>query len=115
MVTHPELARLIRNQYAGRLAILYDRVLRHCKIVRATLWNIKLNVPARSMKGILLLCEDFADPGATYNRDTEAFYNPNHKGGSNHRGRPQPAVQIGGVAQWLGRRSVAGGLSLIYA
>jgi len=25
------------------------------------------------------------------------------------------SVYIGGVAQWLGRRSLAGGLSLIYA
>ena len=24
-------------------------------------------------------------------------------------------ISVGGVAQWLGRRSVAGGLSLIYA
>ena len=76
MVTNAELARMIRNQYAGRLAILYDRVLRHRKIVRDksdTLWNINLNVPARSMKGILLLCED---PAAAFQRDTEAFYNP---------------------------------------
>ena len=31
MVTHPELARMIRSQYAGRTTILYDRVLRHSK------------------------------------------------------------------------------------
>ena len=77
MVTHTHLAQLIRNQYAGRLAILYDRVLRHRKIVRDksdTLWNINLNVPARSMKGILLLCEDPLQ--GHFNRDTEAFYNP---------------------------------------
>ena len=76
MVTQSELARLIRNQYAGRLAILYDRVLRHRKISRNksdTLWNINLNVPARSMKGILML---FEDPAAAFQRDTEAFYNP---------------------------------------
>ena len=50
MVTNVELARMIRNQYASRLAILY--VLRHRKIVRDksdTLWNINLNVLARSM------------------------------------------------------------------
>ena len=34
MVTHPELARMIADQYRGRLAILYDRVLRHRKISR---------------------------------------------------------------------------------
>lgn len=76
MVTQPDLAKQIRNQYAGRLAILYERVLRHRKITANksdTLWNINLNVPARSMKGILLL---FEDPGTAFKRDTEAFYNP---------------------------------------
>ena len=49
IVTQPELARMIANQYGGRLAILYDRVLRHRKISRDksdTLWNINFNVPA---------------------------------------------------------------------
>ena len=57
VVTQPELARMVRNQYTGRVAILYDRVLRHRKINKNksdTLWNINLNVPARSMKGILM-------------------------------------------------------------
>ena len=76
MITQPELARIIRNQYAGRLAILYDRILRHRKLTKDksdTLWNINLNVPARSMKGILML---FEDPAAAFARNTEAFYNP---------------------------------------
>ena len=76
MVTQPDLARQIRNQYGGRLAILYDRILRHRKIKvdkSDTLWNINLNVPARSMKGILLL---FEEPAADFQRDSEAFYNP---------------------------------------
>ena len=34
IVTQPELARMIANQYNGHLAILYDRVLRHRKINR---------------------------------------------------------------------------------
>ena len=58
------------------MAILYDRVLRHRKISQDksdTLWNINLNVPARSMKGILML---FEDPAAAFARDTESFYNP---------------------------------------
>ena len=58
MVTQPDLARQIRNQYGGRLAILYDRILRHRKITANksdTLWNINLNVPARSVKGILIV------------------------------------------------------------
>ena len=57
-IVQPDLARQIRNQYTDRLAILKDRVLHHRKITANksnTLWNINLNVPARSMKGILLL------------------------------------------------------------
>ena len=75
-ITNTELARNIRNQYANRLAILYERILRHRKLRRDksdTLWNININTPARSMKGILLL---FVDPAAAFQRDTEAFYNP---------------------------------------
>jgi len=73
MVTEPELARQIRQQYSGKMAILYDRVLRHRKITKNkadTLWNLNLNVPARSMKGILML---FEDPDR---EDTEQYYNP---------------------------------------
>ena len=78
IVTQPELARMIANQYGGRLAILYDRVLRHSKISKDksdTLWNINLNVPARSMKGVLMLFEDVAAQ-QPFARNTEAFYNP---------------------------------------
>ena len=46
MVTQPDLARQIRNQYAGRLAVL---------------------------SGILML---FEEPAAAFQRDTEAFCNP---------------------------------------
>ena len=81
MVTQPELARMIRNQYAGRIAILYERVLRHRKISANksdTLWNVNLNVPARSMKGILMLFENPSSEGAgsAFGRNTEKFYNP---------------------------------------
>ena len=78
LVTLPELARMINNQYKGRLVILYDRVLRHRKMIMDksnTLWNIKLNVPARSMKGILMLFENVAAQ-QPFARNTEAFYNP---------------------------------------
>ena len=58
------------------MAILHEIVLCHRKI-RAdesdTLQNINLNIPARSVKGILLL---FEDPAASNVRDTKAFYNP---------------------------------------
>ena len=73
MVTDSELARQIRQQFSGRMAILYDRILRHRKLAKNksdTLWNINLNVPARSMKGILML---FEEPDRT---STEDFYNP---------------------------------------
>ena len=63
IVTDSELARQIRQQFNGRMAILYDRILRHRKIT--------LNVPARSMKGILML---FEDPDRT---STEDYVNPN--------------------------------------
>ena len=72
-VSDTELARQIRQQTNGKMAILYDRILRHRKITKNksdTLWNINLNVPARSMKGILML---FEDPERT---NTEDFYNP---------------------------------------
>ena len=78
MVTLPELARVIDNQYKGRLAILYVRLLRHRKMSMDksyTLWNINLNVPARSMKGILMLFENVAAQ-QPFARNTEAFYNP---------------------------------------
>ena len=74
MVTVPDLARQIRNQYRSKVVILYERVLRHRKIKvdkSDTLWNININTPARSMKGILLLFEDLSGT-----RDTENFYNP---------------------------------------
>lgn len=74
MVSDVELARQIRQQIDGKMVILYDRILRHRKITKNksdTLWNINLNVPARSMKGILML---FEDPDRT---STETYYNPN--------------------------------------
>jgi hypothetical protein len=73
MVSDVELARQIRQQVSGKMVILYDRILRHRKITKNksdTLWNINLNVPARSMKGILML---FEDPERT---STESYFNP---------------------------------------
>jgi len=64
------LARLIRNQYVGRVSILCNRVLHHRKILASksdTLININLNVSARNMKGVLM---HFEDP------DTKSYYNP---------------------------------------
>ena len=76
LVSDIELARQIRNQVDGKMVILYDRILRHRKISKNksdTLWNINLNVPARSMKGILIL---FEDPNRT---STEKYFNPDIK------------------------------------
>ena len=73
MVSDPELTRQIRQQYSGKMVILYDHILWHRNITKNksdTQWNINLNVPARSMKGILML---FEDPDRT---NTEQYYNP---------------------------------------
>ena len=67
-----------RQPVKDRLVILYDRVLRHRKMTMDksnTLLNINLNVPARSMKGILMLFENVAAQ-QPFARNTEAFYNP---------------------------------------
>ena len=73
IVSDTELARQIRQQVSDKMVILYDRILRHRKITKNksdTLWNINLNVPAKSMKGILML---FEDPERA---STEEYYNP---------------------------------------
>ena len=46
------------------------------KVIADTLWNINLNVPASSMKGILMLFENPAAGEEPWARDTEGFYNP---------------------------------------
>ena len=68
MVTLPELARVV---------ILYNRLLRHRKIAmdKSDTLNINLNVPARSMKGILMLFENVAAQ-QPFARNIEAFYKP---------------------------------------
>ena len=74
-VNHPELARQIASQYSN-LTVMYDRILRHKCIPfkkQETMWNININVPAKSMKGILIL---FEEPTDAFERDTEDFYNP---------------------------------------
>lgn len=79
MVTNADLARQIRQQLQGKVAILYERVLRHRKVTvnkSDTVWNINLNTPAKSLKGILLLFEDPASGGEAWDRDTREFYNP---------------------------------------
>ena len=78
MVSDPEHTRQIGQQYSGKMVIMYDRILQHRKNhkkINRTLWNINLNVPARSMKGVLML---FEVPDRT---KTEQYYNPKIKKG----------------------------------
>ena len=57
------------------MALLYDRILRHRKIIvnkSNTVWNWAFNMPCKSLKGILVLFEK----EQSYTRDTSKFYNP---------------------------------------
>ena len=53
IVTQPHLARSIRSEYQ-QMALLYDRILRHRKIIvnkSDTMWNWAFNTPCKSLKG----------------------------------------------------------------
>ena len=57
------------------MALLYDRILRHRKIIvnkSDTVWNWVFNTPCKSLKGIPVLFEE----EKSYTRDTSKFYNP---------------------------------------
>ena len=74
IVTQPDLARSIRSEYQ-HIALLYDRLLRHRKIIvnkSDTVWNWAFNTPCKSLKGMLVLFEE----EKSYARDTSKFYNP---------------------------------------
>ena len=74
IVTQPDLARSIRSEYQ-HMALLYDRILRHTKIIvnkSDTVWNWAFNAPCKSLKGILVLFEE----EKSYARDTSKYYNP---------------------------------------
>ena len=74
ITTQPDLARSIRSEYQ-HMALLYDRILRHRKIIvnkSDTVWNWAFNMPCKSLKGILVLFEE----EGSYTRDTSKFYNP---------------------------------------
>ena len=58
--TQPDLTRSIRSEYQ-HMALLYDRILRHRKIIvnkSDTVWNWVFNMPCKSLKGILVLSEE---------------------------------------------------------
>ena len=60
IATQPNLARSIRSEYQ-HMALLYDRILRHSKIIvnkSDTVWNWTVNTPCKSLKGILVLFEE---------------------------------------------------------
>ena len=60
IATQPDLARSIRSEYQ-HMALLYDRILRHRKIIvnkKDTVWNWAFNTPFKSLKGILVLFEE---------------------------------------------------------
>ena len=74
IVTQSDLARSIRSEYQ-HMALLYDRILRHRKIIvnkKDTVWNWAFNTPCKSLKGILILFEE----EGSYTRDTGKIYNP---------------------------------------
>ena len=57
IVTQPDLAKSIRSEYQ-QIALLYDRILRHRKIMvnkADTVWNRAFIMPCKSLKGILVL------------------------------------------------------------
>jgi len=75
VVTNPDLARQKRLQYMKQTVVLYMRILRHRKLAldkSDVIWNINLNTPARSLKGILLLFEDPAPRLAPWGRRLDA-------------------------------------------
>ena len=60
ITTQPNLMRSIRSEYQS-MALLYDRILRHRKIIvnkSDTVWNWAFNMPCKSLKGILFLFEE---------------------------------------------------------
>ena len=74
IATQPDLSRSIRSEYQ-HMALLYDRILRHRKIIvnkSDTVWNWAFNTPCKLLKGILVLSEE----KRSYTRDTSKFYNP---------------------------------------
>ena len=57
IATQPDLVRSIRSEYQ-HMALLYDRILRHRKIIvnkSDTVWNWAFNMPCKLLKGILVL------------------------------------------------------------
>ena len=76
VVNNQEIARILRDQYQSKFVIYYERILRHTKIrknAKDTRWNLNLNIPSKSLKGILLL---FKKVESKYERESEEYFNP---------------------------------------
>ena len=74
IITQPDLAISIRSEYQS-MALLYDRILRHRKIIvnkSDTVWNWAFNMPCKSLKGILVLFEE----EKPFVRDMSKLYSP---------------------------------------
>ena len=85
IATQPDLARSIRSEYQ-HMALLYDRILRHRKIIvnkSDTVWNWAFNTPCKSLKGILVLFEE----EGPYTRDTSKFLRSKNSKSLCHCGR----------------------------
>ena len=77
IATQPDLARSIRSEYQ-HMALLYDRILRHRKIIvnkKDTVWNWAFNMPCKSLKGILVLFEE----EQSYTRHEQVLQSKNSK------------------------------------
>ena len=60
ITAQPNLTRSIRSEYQ-QMALLYDRILRHRKIIvnkSDTVWNWAFSMPCKSLKGLLVLFEE---------------------------------------------------------
>ena len=71
ITTQPDLGRSIRFEYQ-HMALLYDKILRHRKIIvkkSNTVWNWAFNMLCKSLKGILVLFEE----EQSYTRDKSKF------------------------------------------
>ena len=66
------------KQEYNNMSLPYDRVLRHRIIPlkkEDTAWNIQVNVPTESLKGLALIFID-PDKRKSYDHQSETFYNP---------------------------------------
>ena len=57
IVTHPNLARRVSNEYHEYMALSYDRIHNHSRSIvdkSDTIWNWAFNTPCKPLKGILI-------------------------------------------------------------